>query len=581
MFGKPIKGLLALILLLTLAGAASAGIPGDLDRNDMISDTELSKAIIPFMKAEFLGQNIVHLARGQMTAASLFYHDDIYPPEDDTVLRIGTPNVVKSDAFCGDYYVGIFSHLSNMPLMRMDENGHLLGQTAERYEVSGDNTVWTFYIRDDLYWSDGMKVNPEDVAFTFTYLGEKVAETGWIGETLESVSVSEEDNSVTFRFSKPYTRINLEFATYNLLPEHIWKEIENPKEHTGPGPYVGCGPYYLDEINLDSARLIYRKNPHWKGKDPAFGSVEVDWFANKDAACFALEGGSVDTYYQYANSYPYANIGNLNVPEDFETVEKTSIGLTYLGINLDREPLSDVNFRKALSYAIDYNELVNLETLGYGEVPNRGFVPPGMDHFKETEKLSYNVTRAREILNTSGYTDIDGNGIFEAPGQNEDLCLDLLLRTGYERYGDYFTDYLTDAGIGVSVHQVDTGTWFELKDNHEYDLTITGTTPWGMLMHASWGTGYFDSRRTGKGVLHNLNDPEFLGLCDEILATTDQNELRELGSELQDYYAANLPGIPLYWKKDVTPYNRDFSGWHTNPLFGIYNLDTFLNVRNN
>jgi peptide/nickel transport system substrate-binding protein len=126
---------------------------------------------------------------------------------------------------------------------------------------------------------------------------------------------------------------------------------------------------------------------------------------------------------------------------------------------------------------------------------------------------------------------------------------------------------------------VDQATWFALKDNYEYDLTITGTTPWGMLMHAGWGTGYFDSRRTGQGVLHNLDDPVFLQLCDDILATTNQAQLNKLGSDVQDYYATQVPAIPLYWKRDVTPYNRAFTGWHSNPLFGIYALDTFLDVR--
>ncbi|MCK4270620.1 MAG: ABC transporter substrate-binding protein, partial [Methanogenium sp.] len=452
----------------------------------------------------------------------------------------------------------------------------LFGQAAERYEVSADNTEWTFYIKDDLYWSDGKKVTPEDVQFTFTYLGDNIPSAGWIHDTLASTSVTE--NSVTFVFNQPYTTINLEFATYNLVPKHIWEEIEDPNEYTDNGPYVGCGPYYLDSIDINAAKLVFKKNPHWRGKSPSFGNIEVHWFANEDAACLALEGGEVDTYYRYAKSYPYPNIQRIIDTGNFNTIEKTSIGLTFMGINLKREPLSDQNFRNALTYAIDYDEITRIDTLGYGVVPNRGFVPPGMDYYKETDKITYNTTKAREILNNSGYTDIDDNGIFEGTDGN-DICLELLIRTGYERDGELIKDYLEQAGIGVSVKQVDTTTWFDLKDNYEYDLTVSGTTPWGMLMHAGWGTGYFDSRRTGKGVLHNLDDPVFIELCDNILATTSQEKLEQYASDLQDYYATEIPAIPLYWKTDVTPYNRDFTGWHYNPLFGIYNLDTFLNVR--
>ena len=573
-----IRGVAALLLLLSCVAAVSAGIPGDLNGDDRLSDEELSRAIIGYMRAAYCGENVIHLSSGQLAEAARFYEYGTYPPEDDTVLRIGTPNIVKSPSLVGDYYTGIFAHLSNLPLMQMGADGHLFGQSAERYEVSDDSRVWTFYLKDDLYWSDGMRVTPGDVAFTFNYIGKKVPSAGWIGDTLVSTAVNNEENAVILTFNKPYTQLNLEFATYNLLPEHIWQEIEDPAEYTSTGPYVGCGPYYLDEINLDSARLIFKKNPHWKGKQPAFGAIEVHWYGTPNVACSELMNGQVDTYYQYAKSYPYANVVMLD-PADFSIVESPSIGLTFIGLNLKSGPTADVKFREAISYAINYPELVTIDTLGYGQVPNRGFVPPGMDSYKETTPLRYDVAKAKELLAAANYTDTNGNGIVERDGDGEDIVLDLLIRTGYEDDARLLKEYLEAAGIGADIRLVDQATWFALKDNYEYDLTITGTTPWGMLMHAGWGTGYFDSRRTGQGVLHNLDDPVFLQLCNDILATTNQAQLNKLGSDVQDYYATQVPAIPLYWKRDVTPYNRAFTGWHSNPLFGIYALDTFLDVR--
>ncbi|NLA30493.1 MAG: ABC transporter substrate-binding protein, partial [Methanomicrobiales archaeon] len=100
-----------------------------------------------------------------------------------------------------------------------------------------------------------------------------------------------------------------------------------------------------------------------------------------------------------------------------------------------------------------------------------------------------------------------------------------------------------------------------------------------MLMHANWGTGYFDSRRTGQGVLHNLDDPKFLDLCDNILATTDADELKHYAEEVQQYYSDNLPGIAIYWMKDVTPINKEITGWYSSQYKGIFNEINFLNIR--
>ncbi|MDK2974509.1 MAG: peptide/nickel transport system substrate-binding protein [Methanofollis sp.] len=564
--------LAVLILAASLVPAACAAGDGE-----TMTRAELSAAILPYMEATYCGENVVHLAPIEIRTAACRFLGLPEPPENTEALRIATPNVVKATNFYDDYYVGIFTHLSNLPMMRMDANGHLVGLTADRYEVSSDNTQWTFYLKDDLFWSDGRRVTPEDVAFSFEYLGEHEPDAGWIKETLVGTTVSDEENAVTFTFNKPYTTINLEFATYNILPKHIWEHISDPNEYTEAGPFVGDGPYYLEEIDLNAAKMTFRKNHHWQGKQPAFGTVEVHWFANDDAAALALEAGDVDTYYRYANSYPYAGVQRLKDTGEFNTLEKTSIGLTFLAPNLKRAPMNDLSFREALADAINYDELVAVDTLGYGTVPNRGFVPPGMDYFADTPALAYDPVAARQILHDAGYLDTDGNGIVECNGT--DLDLDLLVRTGFERDGQLIEEYLEDVGIGATVHQVDSTTWFSLKDEYDYDLTVTGTTPWGMLMHAGWGTGYFDSRRTGKGVLHNLDDPVYLALCDNILATSDQAQLERYAGEMQAYFDDNLPAIALYWKKDVIPYNRAYTGWYYEPLFGIYDIETFLNVR--
>jgi peptide/nickel transport system substrate-binding protein len=139
-------------------------------------------------------------------------------------------------------------------------------------------------------------------------------------------------------------------------------------------------------------------------------------------------------------------------------------------------------------------------------------------------------------------------------------------------------DYLSSAGIGSSVRSLELNSWAAEKDKYHYDLIISRTTPWGMLMHAGWGSGYFDSRRSGRGVLHTVDDPAFLDLCDSVLKSTDPKERRNLGKKIQDYYAEQLPAAALYWNLIITPANDRFSGWKPDPLYGIYNTDTFLSL---
>ena len=567
---------LSIIILILCSNILLAGAAGPKDSGENLTPSEggIFDRIIAYIKS-LLGEGELQDSAATSGAEASEVQQSA---AEGAALKIATPNVIKSASFIGDSNLGIFAHLSNPPLMKMDSEGHIVGQLAESYDVLENNTCWTFYLRDDLYWSDGEPVTPEDIEFSIRYYGKEAPWANWINDTLESSTVSEADNSVTFKFNKPYTRINLEFATYNILPAHVWKTIEKPMEYINEGPYVGCGPYYLKQIDLKAGKLVFEKNPYWEGKIPEFGNVEIHFYSNVDVATLTLEKGAANTYYKYAGSYPYPNIEQLEKTGNFNFLEKTNLGLIFLAPNLKKAPISDLEFREALSYAINYEEIVRLETLGYGEVPNRGFVPPSMEAFKETEKLEYNPEKARTILEKAGYSDSNENGILEGK-DGKDIKLEILIRPEYARTGELLKEYLEQVGLAADLRTADADTWVTLKDNYEYDLTVTRSTPWGMLMHASWGSGYFDSRRTGQGVMHNLDDPEFLQLCDDVLSTTDPEELQGYAYELQDYYAENLPAIPLYWDNVVTPFNRQFEGWYADPLYGIYNLDNFVNVK--
>jgi len=482
-------------------------------------------------------------------------------------LKIATSNEIKSPSFLGDYNFGLFTTISNPALLQMDEDGNIIGNLAKSWSASPDHTEWTFVIDDKYQWSDGTPLTPEDVAFNINYRG-KLAASGWIGDTLLDTITT--DDSVTFIFNKPYSRLDFEFLSYPTIPKHIWESVSDPEAKRSNGPYVGSGPYYIKSIDINSAILIFEKNPYWQGEEPYYDIIEIHWFSNDNAASFALERGEVDTYWKYASTYPYAAASVLERNNKFDIFQAPSIGLSFLGFNLQEGIGTDLNFRKAVRSAINYEELMQINTLGYGSIPTVGFVPPGMPYYQEMPSLVYDPQAAAEILTAAGYIDRNNDGIRETP-DGEKLQVNLVIRPDFSREGELVAEYLRNVGIGVNMRVVETNTWYDLKDNYQYDLTVTRTTPWGMLMHANWGTGYFDSRRTGQGVLHTDNNPAYLELCDAILATTDSNLLQNYAHEVQQYYAEYIPGVALYWKQDITPINKEITGWYSTPFKGILN----------
>jgi peptide/nickel transport system substrate-binding protein len=494
------------------------------------------------------------------------------------VIKIGTTRGgLKSASLLGDTYLSLFARISNPPLMTMAEHGKLEGLVVERHFVSEDCTQWTFYFNPDLYWSDGTKVTAEDAKFSIQLYAEKVPHARWLQEIINKAIIPE-DNVLILELKKPYSRLDFEFATNNILAKHIWEKIDAPLRHTSTYDIVGCGPFVIEKIDLNAGLIQFIKNPFWKGPQPGLNGIELHLFNSIDVLAFALEKGKVDTYYRYASSYPYPNIKKLEATKEYDFMEEPHYGLRFLGFNMDKKPMVDERFREAISYAIDYEEIIKLDILGYGEIPSRGFIPPIMPGYKKTPPLEHDLEKAKNLLDKAGYVDRDGNGFRETPDA-EDIKLTLLISMDYVRLAELVKDYLQAAGINVLLKTVDYNTWISLKDKNKYDLVVSRTSPWGMFMHANWATGYFDARRTGEGVLHNVDDPQFLKLCDDILSTRDDVKLKEYASRVQDYYARYLPAIALYWSRTVIPYKKNFSGWSSNPLHGLYNIQNFLSLR--
>jgi peptide/nickel transport system substrate-binding protein len=71
------KGIIACVLvflfLMSSVSVVSAGVPGDTDGNTLISRTELSSVIIPYMKVTYLGEEVEHLERGDLSVAAHNY----------------------------------------------------------------------------------------------------------------------------------------------------------------------------------------------------------------------------------------------------------------------------------------------------------------------------------------------------------------------------------------------------------------------------------------------------------------------------------------------------------------------------
>ncbi len=249
-------------------------------------------------------------------------------------------------------------------LMRKVESGDLVPDLAASYEVSKDGLVYTFTLKDKIYFHDGTPLTSDDIVFTVARVKDSVIKSpekiNWDNVTAEAPDAK----TVVFTLRQTDTSF-LESATLGILPQHIWVDgaIELNSANTTP---VGSGPYLVSRVNRSSTGVIgsYELNKFDQfalGK-PNIGKITLRFYQNEDELVGALEGGAV----KQASSLEPKNAEALK--EQGYRVE-TSVLPRIFGLFFNQNQnqiFADKAIVRAVGDAIDKDRIVRDVLLSYG-----------------------------------------------------------------------------------------------------------------------------------------------------------------------------------------------------------------------
>lgn len=186
-------------------------------------------------------------------------------------------------------------------LMTYDKDGNLARDLTESYEISEDGRVYSFQIKDNVYWHDGVKLTVDDVLYTIKTIQnsnyKSPLRANWLDVNAQKLS----DNSFSFTLSAPYNSF-LENATIKIIPQHIWKNVlpENFTLSSYNLRPVGSGPYTLSEIQETNTgfikNLLLTVNRKYYGKSPYISKIYFQFFENEKDLMSAANQRSVDGF---------------------------------------------------------------------------------------------------------------------------------------------------------------------------------------------------------------------------------------------------------------------------------------------
>ena len=300
-------------------------------------------------------------------------------------------------------------------LLRKDKTGKSVAGIAQKWEKSKDGLVWTFHLRDGVKWSNGDPVTANDF------------KAGWIrglnpdtagsnasmlfviknGEKYNAKKVSENEVGikviddktlqVTLESPTPYFDDLVTFKSFMPLNQKFYNEAKD-KYFTEAKYTISNGPYTLEKWTHDS-ELKFKKNPnYWDAGNVKIDNVELKIIAT-DSAVNAFKNKEVDvTAVTFEQAKEFAGKPEL--------VKANDGGIYYLLFNTKENVFKNAKVRRAITMAINKEELVN-KVLEGSEKLTKTFTPSGIglngvskDFAAEvaTDQPKFNVAEAKKLL---------------------------------------------------------------------------------------------------------------------------------------------------------------------------------------
>jgi peptide/nickel transport system substrate-binding protein len=434
-------------------------------------------------------------------------------------------------------------------LVEFSVNGEIEPGVAEEYEISDDGTVYTFTLREGVTFHDGSDLTSEDVKWSLeraTNINHPESASFLLGG-IESIETPD-DLTVEITLAEPSAtflpRLNYTVATILPSDSDVYTAPDAPlgdgdeppsaeeaEEFINDEEVVGTGPYQLTSYTPGESLTLEAYDGYW-GEAPAIDTVQIQFFESSAQMRNAMAAGEIDLN---INEFAPAERASLSQEEGIEITEGDVGRIRYIVLNVEEEPYSDVQVRRAMSAAIDRQRILDEVFEGAG-VPLFSMIPSAFEESVDyISEIEADVPEGTEIelwypLNKYGDTEAD--------------------------VAETISRSLEEAGFTVNLQSADWAA--EYSDN-----TTTGAYGAYLL---GWYPDYVDPDAYidpfyGGGYIPYYQDEEM----QELIA---QSQGQEIGSperaetfdQIQQKAAEDMPYIPLYEERQIAYFQDTVSG---------------------
>lgn len=483
-----------------------------------------------------------------------------------------------------------------------DENGQDVVEYAgcTSYDISEDGLTYTFHLREDAKWSDGVAITSQhyidswlrlinaDNAFPYAELalGIAGAEAYYYGEgSIEDVAIEYiDDYTFSCTLAAPDSSFIKKVNMAVFYPIRL-DLIEAAEAAGGDWTndytlHVFSGPFVISDRVLENSMTLTKNEYYWDAENVILEQVNLQVVAEDSTMAQLMESQQMDVW--TPTDMEYVTLWENKVDNgDLNLSVSANPSVTYISVDMHKAGnggpsglMSNPKVRLAISLAFDreeYNELFcqGLATPAYGLVPNgisvgntefRGYTEGALEQYKDkTNDTEYLQGLLQEGLDELGYT-----------GEISDIVLTTIIyapTTQQTNVNEWYKQQL-ESKLGVQVNitvHPDVSTWKTARDSYEYDWYTMG---W--YGDYSDPVNFLDLFRTDNGYakfMGGYSNPEYDALIEQAKVSTDDAERLELYAQAEKMLLEDGGVIPLFYEASYV-YSQPYVGGLSLPMFG-------------
>ena len=389
-----------------------------------------------------------------------------------------------------------FNSLTGFGVMSFDENFNHFApdDLVVSWQTSKDHLVDKIVLRDDLTWSDGKPITAHDIAFTFKVIMTEAVPILAVRTGTDQIKWVEayDDHTVVY-FHKAALATNWGNLNFPIIPKHVYENsiVADPTmarsdAHTRleDHPVTG-GSYDLVKRVRNQEFVVRRRESYYmhNGKQvrpkPYFKEVRVKVIEDDNTALLALKGGQIDEMQLRPEQWVSQTSGDDFYQRNTRVTapEWTEFHFVW---NMKSPFFEDKRVRTAMSYAFDYDELLNKICGGLYQPAVGPFHPSAWYFPKQDGPKPYHqdLDKAEDLLDAAGWKDTDGDGIRdkEINGRRVPFVFSMLtFQTETAMHtATLMKECLAKIGITCNVKPTEFTVLYDSTQHHKFEASFAG-----------------------------------------------------------------------------------------------------------